>query len=797
MKESSPLEAALKYREGGWSVFPVKPGIKKVPYVQWEPYMREPANEAEIRGWWQKWPEARIGLVTGKVSGVVVLDMDGEKGGEFLKGKELPPTCCVRTARGKHLYFKYPDFYVHNYVKVNGLDIRGDRGYVMLPPSSHHTGRAYEWTISPEEKDPAEMPGWLVDFMKKLERNRGPDPDSLEQFLAKYWEKEGQRHQIALGVAGYLCKLNWPWAVARHLVQTIGKMVKDEEMNDRLRALKDTYEKWQKGHPVAGYEKLRDILTVTDLETFEQLARDRGVPTEVRMIDNIRRQPRHGSNGKPQFIVDREMCNAIVTDLKEQGRFFQVDKSRWYWFDSAEKRVTTIDSQMMGTIIDRRYGINPAEKLMKNVLASLRSETLTNGEEVKVYQLAHYEPGDNVLYVYAGEGLVYKLNGKEIVTQDNGKDGVFFEEMEKEACWRADFDHATDPFEVLIKDLSFASGEGVVLAPDYQRMVFWLWLRSLFFEEIQPTKPILVLTGDHGSGKSTALRRVLLLLFGPKGEVSTMNDDRAWTPAITSNYLLVIDNVDKRLKWLPEKLNLAATGQTISVRVLYETNQEYRVRPRCFLALTTVRPPFPESTVVDRFILLRMRPLEKYVSEKRMKRNILDQRNQLWSGILKQLNSDINYLRGKDIDVTFRMADWAELCGKLLRQEKNGGEIFNTIINGLKQEQSAQVLDHSIIPQILDKWQHIGSEWYSVAELYERWKDVAENNNLGFFKSAKGLAMHLGNIRRALHAVYGLECRSNGRIWKYQFPQAAEGERIPLVDTENPGEWLDREEDSL
>lgn len=772
------LREALNYQKRGWSIFPIKARTKK-PLVKWKVYQKNPADEVMIKGWWTRWPNAGIGLVTGKVSGVVVLDIDGEEGEKFLKGKELPPTPCVETQRGRrHVYFKYPGFRVRNNVKKNGLDIRGDGGIVVLPPSLHHKGGQYRWLISPQEEGLAHMPEWLVEFIKELERDRSPDPDTLEQLLVKYWEKTGQRHEMALGVAGYLCKLNWPWAMARHLFGTVGRMAKDEEMTDRLRALKDTYGKWQRGTPIAGYEKLRDILTATDLEKLEQLARDRGVPAEVRMIDNIRRQPRRGRNGKPQFIVDREVCNAIVTDLRGYGRFLRVDKGRCYWFDDAAKRVMAIDSQMMETIIDRKYGINPAEKLMNNVVASLRSESRVNGEDVRIYKLAHYEPDNNVLYVHAGEGVVYKLNGKDIATQDNGSDGVFFDEIEKEACWRADFDHAKDPFDVLINDLSFAAGEGVVLTPHYQRMVFWLWLRSLFFEEIQPTKPILVLTGDHGSGKTTALRRVMYLLFGPKGEVSTINDERAWTPAITSNYLLVIDNVDKRLRWLPEKLNLAATGQCISIRVLYETNQEYKVTPRCFLALTTVHPPFQESTVVDRFLLLRMRPLETYVSEQRIKRSVLGQRNQLWAGLLKQLNSDINYLRGEDIDVAFRMADWAEFCGKILRGEKNGSKVFDTVIAGLKEEQASQVLDHSIIPQVLDKWQHNASEWYSVAELYEIWKDITENNNLSFFKSAKGLAMHLGNIRGALHAVYGLKYRSNGRIWEYQFSEATNKNRL-------------------
>ncbi len=165
-----------------------------------------------------------------------------------------------------------------------------------------------------------------------------------------------------------------------------------------------------------------------------------------------------------------------------------------------------------------------------------------------------------------------------------------------------------------------------------------------------------------------------------------------------------------------------------------------------------------------------MKPLEKYISEKRIKRTILDQRNQLWAGLLNQLNKDINFLKEGDVDVIFRMADWAELCARLLKGYKNSSETFKIIINGLKEEQSSQVLSHSIVPQILDKWRDRTKEWYSGAELYEEWKDTAELEHLTFFKSARGLAMHLRNIRRALRACYGVNYRSDGRVWLYQFP---------------------------
>jgi len=57
------------------------------------------------------------------------------------------------------------------------------------------------------------------------------------------------------------------------------------------------------------------------------------------------------------------------------------------------------------------------------------------------HRLPHYDAKNSVLYVYAGGGLVYKLNGRKILTQNNGNDVVFFQDIEKEACWKADFNN--------------------------------------------------------------------------------------------------------------------------------------------------------------------------------------------------------------------------------------------------------------------------------------------------------------------------------------------------------------------
>jgi len=126
----------------------------------------------EIEGWFRRWPDANVGLVTGRVSGLVVVDIDPRHGGqaslERLRDEHgpLPRTVEAETGGGgRHLYFAYPGVLVHNRVGIlPGIDLRADGGCVVAPPSRHPSGRRYRWAegSSPDDLPLAAMPAWLL-----------------------------------------------------------------------------------------------------------------------------------------------------------------------------------------------------------------------------------------------------------------------------------------------------------------------------------------------------------------------------------------------------------------------------------------------------------------------------------------------------------------------------------------------------------------------------------------------------------------------------------------------------------
>lgn len=163
-------EALRLYKKYLWSIIPIKPD--KTPYVKWEEYQKRLPSDAEIVGWWERWPKANIGLVTGKISETVVLDLDKDDGyktiEDFSVNEPFPETLqSITGGGGRHYFFKHPGLEVRNFTKkIPGLDFRGDGGYVILPPSVHLSGNFYEW--DKEHLDPpAIMPRWLLKLCTK------------------------------------------------------------------------------------------------------------------------------------------------------------------------------------------------------------------------------------------------------------------------------------------------------------------------------------------------------------------------------------------------------------------------------------------------------------------------------------------------------------------------------------------------------------------------------------------------------------------------------------------------------
>jgi len=214
-RQQELVDAAVRYAEMGWPVFPCHPTEHR-PLVK-KGFYAATTDVATIREWWGvrgRWPDAAIALRTGEEAGVFVVDIDPRHGGDiFLDELEaeqgtLPHTVeCQTGGGGRHIYFKWPGKRVKCSTGqiASGIDVKGDGGYVILPPSDHKSGNTYNWLFEhePGECPIADAPAWLLERIaegndasaKQTDENLPAATDAIP---------EGHRNNTLMRLGGHL-----------------------------------------------------------------------------------------------------------------------------------------------------------------------------------------------------------------------------------------------------------------------------------------------------------------------------------------------------------------------------------------------------------------------------------------------------------------------------------------------------------------------------------------------------------------------------------------------------------------
>lgn len=185
------LDAALNYARRGWAVLPV--GVDKKPLTT-HGLHDATTSEAIIQRMWTRWPNALIAIATGRVSGVVVLDVDVRPNGSGFDSLDrlgisiLPGAPTAHTpSRGMHFFFEAPAYEVKNSASKIGpyLDVRGDGGYIIVPPGP---GRSWDPIKNIDITPPPPMPEWLVVHPVKLPPPQQRRPSKPSGQLSAYGE---------------------------------------------------------------------------------------------------------------------------------------------------------------------------------------------------------------------------------------------------------------------------------------------------------------------------------------------------------------------------------------------------------------------------------------------------------------------------------------------------------------------------------------------------------------------------------------------------------------------------------
>jgi len=216
------LTLAMEYCKRGFSIIPIKSKDKSPPLIAWEDHQARKADEAEIKGWFEKWGDINLGLVTGEVSGIIVIDIDSEAAKEGLKKHagdyDLEAVPRSRTGRGWQLFFRHPGGKIQNRAGIlPNLDFRGDGGYVVVPPSTHPNGETYEWEVPLN----GELPKLPQQLFSLITSGNGTGQEPRERFnttQALAGVPEGERDETLFKLACKLRSADVPKDMAERLI---------------------------------------------------------------------------------------------------------------------------------------------------------------------------------------------------------------------------------------------------------------------------------------------------------------------------------------------------------------------------------------------------------------------------------------------------------------------------------------------------------------------------------------------------------------------------------------------------
>jgi hypothetical protein len=503
-------------------------------------------------------------------------------------------------------------------------------------------------------------------------------------------------------------------------------------------------------------------------------------------IASIRRMP-----AKELHAHERrqEVTRTIIEDLKKHGVFFRTTEGYFYFEKSQAPKLLPIedDSVELAALIQERYGINRAERCeYEHILSGLRNEAHVRGRKVEIHKLAHYDTNGGRLYVSRFDGWVYRLDGNRIQLVSNGTDDVFF------------LDHRTwQPYELVVGKVEGQPFEHLILASANfgyhgnltsadQRWLFSVWCFSQFFGSLHPTKPLLLVCGEKGGGKTLSLRKWLKFLFGQGVDVTALERSKpdGFVAAVCSSPIAVFDNVDEQVSWLPDHLAQLATGVSFKRRKYYTTNQEVEFQPRCFVALTSRTPKFIEGRddVLDRTLVLQTERRKQFDPEEAQLRRVSSNRNLLWTELLRNLNKIVEALKereGEIMDIRFRMADFAAFA---IRAARSDGQeaMARKILEKMEARRADLLLAKEPIAICLAEWlvdpKNQGRA-VTGGDLYSELGQIAKFNDFAWpYQSAQALGQRLYHILTNLREQFDVRVAQDRHAKQHRYSFWRKGE---------------------
>ncbi len=465
---------------------------------------------------------------------------------------------------------------------------------------------------------------------------------------------------------------------------------------------------------------------------------------------------------KTEALLRRKAAGeSLLAWMDAHGGFACGQDGEPYYYSRTEARLFNLNTERAAAWLYAITGINPASTDFAYLLADCKTRALRSPVR-DVVRVAAWNGAQGLLRVSAFNGSVYVLDGEHITTEPNGQAVIF----DDDPLWQPYTLDDGNPGALrwLTDDVpNWQPGRR-----ERHGLAFRALILSTFFSELCPSKPLTVFLGEKGSGKSTALRLWLRLMFGPRAELAGVPDrPDGFTAAAGSQHLLFLDNLDSFTTWLRDKLARISTGAEDTYRRLYTSNDPGRVIYRCWLAFTARTPDtLRRDDLADRLLIL---PVDRIGDDRRQRENELfgmaeAWRGRWWGDVLTACNAIVAAIRRGEIASrsALRLADW-EAVGRLVARAEGHEPLWDAVCHEVQRAQGAFLLEDDAIVEALSRWlrnnpKNAGRA-VTARELYAELTTAMYGDKRpdeDWPKSARAFGKRLATMRRELQTMFDL-----------------------------------------
>lgn len=701
------LDAALYLLEHKkWSIIPIAPKTKKA-LIEWKKYQKIRPTLDEIKKWFRSYPDANIAVITGKVSNLIVIDIDPRHGGTDEIFKDTKTVIAKTGGGGWHYYFKYEEGIQNKAGIQPGFDIRGEAGYSILPPSIHESGNKYEWLTPPDEVEPVSLPQFVKDWIAQ-----GKPLKIKTQLAALQGVTEGQRNSVATSVAG--------------------KKLAKHPQNEWESHVWPFLVEWNKKNtPPLPKQELR--------ATFESIA-----SAEINKRLNPKTPPKRNVSDLLVDLVLSKDVELYLDQTREPHITFPDKPIVGFPVRSTEFR------RWLAGLYWEEYEKGISGEQCNTAISSLEGKTYHNGVTQKLHNRIARE--DNVIYYDLGDDqhvVTISSEGWEVTTNCPVKFHRFSHQSRQIEPQKGGN---------LSDVLDFIN-----LSNESDKLLYLTYLVAVMIPDIP--RVVLVNIGDQGAAKTTALRIARSLIDPSESDLlSPTRDIAELAQAAHHHYCLYLDNLSYLRDELSDALCRLTTGSGFTKRKLYTDDADVLFKQKVAIGITGINLVAQRADLLDRCLILNFEriPDNKRADEDEFWSNFENKKPQILGAIFTTLSKALKQVNTIKLPRKPRMADYAKYAVAATLALGQSQDSFLNAFNDNVNRQNQAAVESSPTAQVIIRFMSsvYGDEWSgSSSELHKALKKIAEDENLlmggsdGFPKVSNWLWRRIMPVRSNLSAM--------------------------------------------